>query len=264
MHIHALGFVLAAFSRAKQLGKQTRIYGCGIGPLEKDKKFEKVVTRILNLADEIELRDSASVKWAEEKIHRHDIKNIGDPAANFVKRWKQEHTVPGKKSFLNLYLRDWTTEYQGTLTNHQFKEIKERYEKSLGQWINKLSSDFDLRPRFFPMHHLSFGRDDRDYNRWFAQYHLKDLDPYVEKKPLTIDQILESMQEAMLCICMRFHSVLFADTLGSHYIALDYTNGGKIYGYLADQNKLEHMRTLNEIADGKRQSIPPKILRKEL
>jgi len=264
MHLEALGLVLAAFFQAKQLGKKTQIYGCGIGPLEKHSKYEKAVKLILNLTDNIELRDSASVNWASEKIHRYDIKNIGDPAVNFVKSWKKEHPSHEKKAYLNLYLRDWTWEYQSSLTKLQFNEIKEKFELELSQGIYKLSENFALKPRFYSMHHFTFGGDDREFNQRFVRRYLQDLKPYVEIMPLTIDQILESMQEASLCLCMRFHSILFADTLKVPFIAIDYTNGGKIFRYLADQNKLKHMHTLIEIAEGKQWTIPSLMLNEEL
>jgi polysaccharide pyruvyl transferase WcaK-like protein len=40
---------------------------------------------------------------------------------------------------------------------------------------------------------------------------------------------------------MRYHSVVFAETLKVNYMALDYTNGGKIRGFLKDNNKLDRI-----------------------
>jgi hypothetical protein len=46
---------------------------------------------------------------------------------------------------------------------------------------------------------------------------------------------------------MRFHSVVFADTLNTDYTAFDYTGGGKILGYLTDNSKKENLLTIEEL-----------------
>jgi polysaccharide pyruvyl transferase WcaK-like protein len=52
------------------------------------------------------------------------------------------------------------------------------------------------------------------------------------------------MKKSKLNICMRFHSVLFAHTLNTDFIAIDYTMGGKIHAFLKDNNVLEKERTV--------------------
>ena len=58
------------------------------------------------------------------------------------------------------------------------------------------------------------------------------------------------MHHAEFNLCMRFHSVLFAETLGVPYLAIDYTNGGKIKAFLEAKNKLNRLISLQEIATG--------------
>ncbi|MCM1983487.1 polysaccharide pyruvyl transferase family protein [Lyngbya confervoides BDU141951] len=58
------------------------------------------------------------------------------------------------------------------------------------------------------------------------------------------------MHHARLNICMRFHSALFAETLGVPYIAIDYTGGGKIKAFLEGEDKLNQMVSLTEIVNG--------------
>lgn len=256
MHIRALGSVLAAFHEAKQSGKKNRIAGCGIGPLDGGKKFERIVQNILKLADEIELRDYQSIEWAREKTGRNDISNSGDFAAGFVRRWMKQHPVPKPGPFLNLYLREWTTEYKGTLSNEQFTKIKRHFQEKLSDWVHEICAQQDLNVRLLPMHHFCIGNDDRDFNREFGKTYLRDLEPIVESRPLSVHELLTSMQEAALSVCMRFHSVLFANTLGVPFIAIDYTHGGKVSGYLEDYNKSDRMYTLKEIAAGKKISTP--------
>jgi polysaccharide pyruvyl transferase WcaK-like protein len=100
------------------------------------------------------------------------------------------------------------------------------------------------------MHHFCVGNDDRDFNRRFARAHLADLDPVVELAPYSISEILASMQRATLCLCMRFHSVLFAQTLRVPFFAIDYTHAGKVAGYLRDHDCLDRMLSLQQVANG--------------
>ena len=55
------------------------------------------------------------------------------------------------------------------------------------------------------------------------------------------------MKKSELNICMRFHSVLFADTLKTNFLAVDYTLGGKIHAYLKDNNLQERELALNDL-----------------
>jgi polysaccharide pyruvyl transferase WcaK-like protein len=58
------------------------------------------------------------------------------------------------------------------------------------------------------------------------------------------------MSESPFSICMRFHSVLFAQTLGVPYVAIDYTGGGKIKGFLEGCGKEEARIDRADLADG--------------
>lgn len=250
MHLEELGFVLWAFMAAKQAGHRTRIAGCGIGPLDRGQKYEEAVGHILRLADVVELRDAASVAWARQLVGREDMMNSGDYAAGFVRRWRARHAAGETGPFLNLYLREWPLEYRGELTEEQFKAVRCQFEDQLGQWVRALCDQFDLHPRLLPMHHFCLGDDDRDFNRRFSRAHLSGLEPIVEREPLSPQAVLASMQTAHLCLCMRFHSVLFADTLEVPFVAIDYTGGGKIAGYLADRGKLDRAISLHDVVGG--------------
>lgn len=251
MHMEQLGIVLSAFVRAKEAGNRTRIMGCGIGPLDRGRRYQEAVKQIMYFADLIELRDSASVAWAIRATSREDIINSGDPAIGYIRRWMERHSIPEKTSSLNLYLRNWTTEYQGDLSYEQFSNIKERFEIQLGIWISEICKLFNLHPRLIPMHHFVIGNDDRDFNRSFARKYLSKLNPNIERTPLSLQEILASMQEATLSLCMRFHSVLFANVLAIPYLAIDYTQGGKIASYLRDHSVNQPMVPIIDIADGK-------------
>lgn len=254
MHLDQLGLVLMSFLRAKRAGARTVVAGCGVGPLDRGGDYSEAVQWILRLADVIELRDSRSVALAREMTGRTDITNTGDPAGDYVKRWQiQTSSRPPVRSdepFLNLYLREWTTEYQAGENPAGFEDIKNNFETELSGWVRQICKSHGLRPKLVPMHHFCIGNDDRDFNRRFSARLLADLNPVVEFRPVSLDEILTGMGQATLNICMRFHSVLFAHELEVPYFAIDYTSGGKIRGFLSDSDALDNMIDLREVANG--------------
>lgn len=254
MDLAALGPVLHAFSTARKNKKLTWIAGCGIGPL-KNPLYIASVIKLLHLSTRIELRDTDSVNWAIQHTNRTDILNTGDPAIGYVKRWQASRvSITTRQPTLNCYLREWSDEYIGKLTPAEFQAQKLLFEQNLCRWISTISKRFGLRPRLLPMHHFSIGGDDREFNRRLVHQYLAHLDPIVEIRPLTVNQILESIIEASYCLTMRFHSTLFAYTLQAPFTAIDYTSGGKVYRFLADRNALAHLATLAQIIN---QTPPP-------
>jgi hypothetical protein len=68
------------------------------------------------------------------------------------------------------------------------------------------------------------------------------------------------MLEASYCLTMRFHSTLFAHTLQVPFTAIDYTDGGKVYRYLADRSATDHLVTISQIIN---RTQPPVIIDNE-
>lgn len=252
MHIDTLGVVLSAFRTAKKAGNRTRIAGCGIGPLDGGEKYREGVRRILELADEIELRNEGAVDAANDLVDRKDIVNTGDPAFEFVHRWNETHPAPERENLLNLYLRDWPREYGENLDDEEFSETKAAFEHETGELVAELCDRYDLRPRLLPMHYFFIGDDDREFARRFATEELetRGLDPIVEQRPLSVSEVLTTMQEGALSVCMRYHSVAFASELGEEFLAIDYTQGGKVARYLTDRDQTDRMLDVNDIAEG--------------
>jgi polysaccharide pyruvyl transferase WcaK-like protein len=256
MHIGALGFVLKAFLTARKAGVQTRIAGCGIGPLDGEQKYTDAVRAILNLADQIELRNDDSVREAERLCGRTDITNGGDPAFGFVHRWMKSNDPKEGEEYLNLYLREWPQKYAGDRTEAEYRETRESFEQELGTWIEDLSSSTALVPRLLPMHHFHVGNDDRAFARRFAKEQLSGIEYEVEKRPLTLSEILRTMREGELSVCMRYHSVGFANELGEDFYAIDYSLGGKVRRYLEERGDVTRSRTVPEIAAGEWRTLP--------
>lgn len=246
MDLPELSLPLLAFGIAKQHKKQTIVYGCGIGPLN-NYQYSEAVKKILSLADIIMLRDRKSVEIAKLWCKNPNIILSGDPAQKYVESFKISKQKKSKDSriIIRCFLREWTHEYsKNNLSHEDFKIIKTEFERNIANYIIKSIEKYNADEVIFEsMHTFIVGGDDRDFARYFIAEYLQNLSCKIlfNRKLSTIESITNSMQNSCLNICMRFHSVLFANTLETNFVAIDYTLGGKIFNYLKDNNKLNKL-----------------------
>lgn len=248
MQMDALNIPLNAFKIAKKFGRKTVTFGCGIGPLY-NKKYENIVQRILKLSDEIRLRDTKSVQIAEKYVPKKTVELFGDPARSYVKSVGEKIVVEKKERVLCCFLREWSYEYARSFSMDEFLIMRGQFEKKLADAIKEICRKQNLFPKFYSMHTFHVGGDDRIFYRKFLNEHFEGCEYYVEKRPSTVDMIVQAMKTAELNICMRFHSVLFAHTLETNFYAVDYTRGGKIKAYLKDNGRLDRMYSLEHIVN---------------
>ncbi len=253
MGMEPLGFVLTAFSEAKKANVPCIVEGCGIGPL-KASEYISAIKEILKLSTQIKVRDKASLFWVKENTVRADAICTGDPAVDFVEKWK-EKSHPEKslsnKDYFACFLREMTTEYVNGMKLDDFSMFRDNFEKELGRMIQYIREKTKLKPLLMPMHTFVIGNDDRDFDRRFIKKYLKDDPVEIGYKVYSSQDILSVMSKSRFNICMRFHSVLFAETLGVPFVAIDYTEGGKIKGFLSDKEKEEFMIGRIKMAQGK-------------
>lgn len=254
MGINELSLPQLAFRTAKKHNKQRVVFGCGIGPLDEEKHVN-MVKDILTDATEIKLRDYKSIEWGKELSGRDDITYYGDPAYRYVKKLKDVIQVGEKKPVLACFLRDWSTEYKGSMTIEEYELTKVNFEKNIAEQIKQLCDEFGLVPHFYCMHTFIIGGDDRVFYRKFVKEHFQGREYHIENQPATVDLTVRAMKSASINLCMRFHSVLFAHTLDTNFIAIDYTNGGKITGFMTDNKQLDRMLPLKDIADKKAKTL---------
>ena len=263
MDIEPLNHILYSFMRAARHGAIARIEGCGVGPLC-NPIYTQVVSEIFRLSDFVSLRDAASANRSVQDFPSTPLKVIADPATEYVEHVKNSPNLLdgvsplGMSRHLACFIREWTTEYKGKLDQVQFDLVKHQFEEQLSQLILRISSSQDLEIQLLPMHTFQVGGDDRVFARRFAKvinYHTSTQNSNTNVKfarghisPL---EILQTMQSAQFNVCMRFHSVLFAETLGVPYLAIDYTGGGKIKAFLESKGKLDRLISLQDVAEGK-------------
>jgi MoaA/NifB/PqqE/SkfB family radical SAM enzyme/polysaccharide pyruvyl transferase WcaK-like protein len=264
MDIEPLNHILYAFIRAARNKAITRVEGCGVGPLN-NALYVNVVAEIFRLSDCVMLRDQASANFSLQKFPMPRLTVVPDPATDYVHYIKKSGDLDkglpllsSLKKNVSCFLREWSTEYSGSLSEIEFTATKQAFESQLAQLIMAIAQVKNLGIHLLPMHTFHVGGDDRVFNRQFAQKLSglavkQQMQPSVDFARSTVSplQILQSMYRAELSVCMRFHSVLFAETLGVPYLAIDYTNGEKIKAFLESKGKLDRLISLQDIALGR-------------
>lgn len=250
MEMEILSIPLWLFSIAKSRGHRTRIYGCGMGPFLSDEKIG-AVKELICLADQASFRDRASAAWAESLTSRTDIERTADPAKDYLlRRFPGHDGTPSTENILACFLREPTIEYRGEKTVEEYAAFQRGVEDALARNLKTLAEEHGLKLHFYSMHNFCVGGDDRDFAYRFAGKHFAAETYWVDNSLTGIDSVARAMLGAKLSVCMRFHSVLFADTLEVPFLAVDYTSGGKVFGYLKDNGKLERLVTPDDLLAG--------------
>lgn len=242
MDLKELNILLKAFETTKASGGRNVIFGCGLGPLYQSWS-RKIVTKLIELADEVYLRDSKSIDMVRQFGSSRDVSNIGDPARAYISRVSRGITG-NPKNEIACFLRELPREYfLPQTTDEEYTSMKIEFERFLSDLIRFHATRLQARSiRFYSMHNFVVGGDDRDYARYFIrEYFQADSRVSYEKRLSTVETTIIAMKSSSLNICMRFHSVLFAHTLNTDFFAIDYTGGGKIANYLIDNGCSERM-----------------------
>jgi len=209
-------------------GKHRIIEGCGIGPLNVE-EYRRNVMRIVRMASQVSVRDQASQHLLQSLGIKKTIQVRNDPSQTYITRTNIQYTQQ-RSGMIRCFLRELTTEYpQATTLDDATQKIK-RFLSKLIEWYPQ------HRIELWSMHYFPIGNDDRLYAKKIAG-DVGSERILVDHKPRSPKEILQAMAEANFCVCMRFHSVVFAATIGAPFIAIDYTAGGKIRGFLEDNHQ---------------------------
>ncbi|HUG11245.1 MAG TPA: polysaccharide pyruvyl transferase family protein [Opitutaceae bacterium] len=239
MDIHETGMILCLFKRFADRGMPRVIEGCGVGPLHRD-DFRWNVCRIARLATRITVRDSASRDALRLFGIRKAIEVRSDPATTFLRELGIKHHGSDGK-VVRCFLRELTSEYPQSLTP----------EQATGNLLTLLHRLLEWYPahriELWAMHHFPVGMDDRQFAREVVR---RIGNPRLSCvwEPRTPTEIAEAMAAAEFCVCMRFHSCVFASEVGVPFLAVDYTAGGKINGMLEDIGQEARRCTLGDLA----------------
>jgi polysaccharide pyruvyl transferase WcaK-like protein len=226
--------LLELFAAAKQSGIKCLVLGCGIGPLYVDYR-NAAIKHLLEIADEVVLRDRASAEMAREVLGiERECAVALDPAFVWIAQQMRMPVERDPKQIL-LALRNWPIdEFAACMDKEHAESVKAAYEAQLLIMIREmLRIDPSLTIIPFCMHKYAVGGDDRlFYRRLLGEFPdiLARLDD--RHRPPTEDLRLIARSRAVAA--MRFHSVVFSLATSTPFLAVDYTLGGKIAGLLND------------------------------
>lgn len=244
MDMGAMSIPLWAFKLARSRKNETIVWGCGLGPLKSDLYLD-TTREILRHATKVMLRDSKSIQNCKALSEEIVPELSGDPAVHYVRNLKVNRDK-NIEPHIACFLREWPIEYSESDDLSVFEQQRNQIEGNLAHFIRTRSKDTGLPVVLYPMHTLNIGGDDRIFARRFIDQHLSDIDARCHNRPTSVADIAHAMTQSQLNICMRFHSVLFASELETDFIAIDYTLGGKIYGYLKDRNQLDRYQNIEK------------------
>lgn len=223
MDIEQTELIRNLFRAARALGIPCHVDGCGIGPLHQP-RFQTVVAEILRLATEIRLRDDSSALVARLLVGQVSISVIPEPAITYLRHLEMQWRPPENR-VIRGWLRMLTPEYPQATAIEESTEIIVSFLQKILDWHPEHTLELGA------MHFFPVGWDDREFARKLAA-RLADRRVTVDMVPRSPKEILAQMASAELNLCMRFHSVVFAHTIGAPFVALDYTAGGKVSGFL--------------------------------
>lgn len=128
----------------------------------------------------------------------------------------------------------------GNINTKCFRSFPAVYGRSyidsedLWQFLLNLSVELG-KVRLVPMHTFAVGGDDR---RYFAEllYSAKPCKIAACHDPMNLNELYKCYTKSILCIGMRYHSVVMQTVLNRNNYVFNYTdpNEGKIVGFIGD------------------------------
>jgi polysaccharide pyruvyl transferase WcaK-like protein len=209
------------------------VAGCGVGPLFVEHR-NAAIKHLLELADEVVLRDQASAERARRELGVGRVCAAAlDPAFVWIRR--QRPAVERDPRQILLALRDWPIEeFAARMERPRAEKLKAQYEAELTRMLRALPR---LEPTVhvvpFCMHKYAVGGDDRAfYRRLLADF--PEILARLDDRHRAPREDLETIGRSRAILAMRFHSVVFSLGTQTPFLAVDYTLGGKITGLLED------------------------------
>lgn len=219
-----------AFSYAQKRHIKTILMGCGWGPLNTI-EYKKCALRLIDKSDLIIFRDSVSKQqyMLHAKSNYKKCYALLDPA--FITASQYLCSIKNKNpthEYISVNLRD------PLLININ----KNTLDATFIDTLNKIL-DYGMPIKLIPMHTFTIGGDDRYYLDSLAKK-INHPNLYVQHTPLCLTETMETYYNSIICLGMRFHSIVLQTVLNGKNYILDYTNAqnGKIIGTLNELNLL--------------------------
>ena len=212
------------------------ISGCGIGPARWP-ITRWAIRGLLECAGAVVLRDRDSLRRLEKWGIPANVVDVGlDPAINYLASLDVARSDDDERPrpVLGMGIRDWQWKFGRGLGRARFESTKvdlvRKYAGVCDRFVDVHGGDV----RLVPMNTLHVGGDDRWLMAEVRECCQRSDRVHVLSGTYSARQIAAHIAACDVFLSMRYHSMLFATTLGVPTVALDYTLGGKIQGYGRD------------------------------
>lgn len=229
----SLIYYLSCVKLAKRLGLKVMLYANGIGPVTKEANRRKV-SKVLNLADVITLRDEDSRRFLEELgVTKPKIEVTGDPAFSLT-----DFDREGAKKCLD------TAGVKGSFVCVSVRNLNERDENfadNLAKMLDYIAEKYNCMPLLIPM---QYERDKQISTRVLNKMEQKGA---FTDKPLSVPEIMGIISMADSVIAVRLHMLIFAAAAGVPALGINYDP--KVKSFLNEVN-LSLCLEPQDISDG--------------
>ncbi len=205
----SLLFYLFTLTAAKVCGCRIIMYGCGIGPITRERN-KKIAARVLNRTpDAITLRDSVSKELLDEMgVHRPEIALAADPTVNLGRAGEAQvrsalaaEGIPEGLQMIGFCLRNW----KEALNKDAIVEAAEyAYHK------------YGLTPVFLPIEIPGDVEIGKDICRSLS------VPGWACEKQHTVEELIGMLGSMDLVVGMRLHSLIFATAGGAPVLGISY------------------------------------------
>ncbi len=206
----SLYYYLFTLWLAKKNGLKVLMYGCGIGPVLKEKN-RKQAAKVLNYApDIITLREKLSLKELEDLgVTRPQIRLAADSAINLV---------PAKAAETDAYMLSEGLDPQGMYACFALREWKrvDRFKEIAGA-VGYLYEKYRLEPVFLA---AEFPKDVAAAEKVAA--YLPHVPVHILRHDRSVETVISVLQRMKLVCAMRLHALVFSAAASVPTIAVSY------------------------------------------
>lgn len=223
-------YIWRMFVEANRQRKARVIFGCGVGPLYSD-HIKQMVSAICQMATSGFLRDEESREYAIKLGGSESLGCACDPALAYIQRWVSNTQVlsEDKQPHIVGLLRANTREYIVDMNDTELNEFNNQTACQISKIFEPICMNYKAKVDLLAMHEIWIGGDDRLFNRQVADIFNNPDILHIERRYLTLDMLLRSINLADAALVMRYHGHLFCMALGIPFISIDYTGeSGKV------------------------------------
>lgn len=242
------------FSEARKNGRDTVIFGCGLGPLYESEMLEVAKNLLINSSYAF-FRDKESYDLAMNLAPNEFYRYACDPAFNYVYRWrntteKKKGSEKDGRTKIGTLLRENTSQFIVGMDKQKLRGQNEQLAAAVSNLLQLFNSKRPSQINLLHMNAPFVGMDDRIFNRQveseLKEFNFNSYTMYREY--LTLDEHLKILYEMDFALAMRYHGHIFSIALGVPLISIDYSGKkGKVSNLMKSAELLPYKFNWSEL-----------------